>query len=203
MRTPVRLGGRCPVDGERHARLHDLLVDERDVAWLVVLQADRVSQAMRKVFAVARVLNHVARGTVQIAHAHARRDERLGGLVGAAHDIVDALRLLVRLAPKECTRHVRAVVAAASANVEQHHVATLEYGVVGLVMRIAGVAPKLTMGGKLKPSQSCLRYRPSIWSQFRAPLRLVNELDGVDHHGVVGGRGHAHELLLGGILVGA
>ena len=86
-------------DGERHARLYDLLVDERDVARLVVLQADRVTQAMRKVFAVARVLNHVARGTVQVAHAHARCDERLGGLVGAAHDIVDACGFLVRLAP--------------------------------------------------------------------------------------------------------
>ena len=32
---------------------------------------------------------------------------------------------------------------------------------------------------------------------------LVNELDGVGHHGVVGGRGHAHELLLRGVFVGA
>lgn len=88
------------LDRERHARLYDLLVDKGNVARLVVLQADRVAQAMREVLAVASVLNHVARGTVQIAHAHARRDERLGGLVGAAHDIVDALRLLVRLAPK-------------------------------------------------------------------------------------------------------
>ena len=87
------------LDGERHARLYDLLVDERNVARLVVLQADRVAQAMREVLAVASVLNHVARGTVQVAHAHARCDERLGGLVGAAHDVADVCRLLVRLAP--------------------------------------------------------------------------------------------------------
>ena len=31
----------------------------------------------------------------------------------------------------------------------------------------------------------------------------MHELDRVGHHGVVGGRGRAHELLLGGILVGA
>ena len=80
------------LDGKRHARLHDLLVDERDVARLVVLQADRVSQTVRKVLAITCVLNHVARGTVQVAHAHARGDERLGGLVGAAHDVVDACR---------------------------------------------------------------------------------------------------------------
>ena len=31
----------------------------------------------------------------------------------------------------------------------------------------------------------------------------MHEFDGVGHHGVVGGRGRAHQLLLGGILVGA
>ena len=88
------------LDGEGHARLDNLLVDERDVARLVVLQANRVSQAVRKVLPIARVFNHVACGAVQVAHAHARCDECLGGLVGAAHDVVDACRLLVRLAPK-------------------------------------------------------------------------------------------------------
>ena len=106
------------LDRERHARLCDLLVDKGNVAWLVVLQADRVAQAMREVLAVASVLNHVARGAVQVAHAHARGDERLCGFVGAAHDVVDVYRLLVRLAPKERACHVRAVVAIASANVE-------------------------------------------------------------------------------------
>lgn len=88
------------LDGEGHPRFDNLLVDERDVAGLVVLQADRVAQAMSKVLAVARVLNHVARGAVQVAHAHARRDERLGGLIGTAHNVVDARRLFVRLAQK-------------------------------------------------------------------------------------------------------
>ena len=32
---------------------------------------------------------------------------------------------------------------------------------------------------------------------------FVDELDGVGHHGVVSGRGRAHELLFGVILVGA
>ena len=82
------------LDRERHARLYDLLVDKGNVAWLVVLQADRVAQAMREVLAVARILNHIACGAVQVAHAHARGDERLGGLVGAAHDVVDACGLL-------------------------------------------------------------------------------------------------------------
>ena len=51
-------------DGEGHAWLYDLFVDERDVSRLVVLQANRVAQAMRKVLAVASVLNHVARSAV-------------------------------------------------------------------------------------------------------------------------------------------
>ena len=32
---------------------------------------------------------------------------------------------------------------------------------------------------------------------------LADEFDGVGHHGVVSGRGRTHELLLGGIFVGA
>ena len=59
-------------DGERHARLDNLLVDERNIAWLVVLQADRVAQAMRKVLSVARILDYVARGAVQIGRASCR-----------------------------------------------------------------------------------------------------------------------------------
>lgn len=55
------------LDGERHARLYDLLVDERDVARLVVLQADRVSQTVCKVLPIACLLNYVARGAVQVA----------------------------------------------------------------------------------------------------------------------------------------
>ena len=36
------------LDRERYARLYDLFVDKRDVARLVVLQTDRVAQAVRK-----------------------------------------------------------------------------------------------------------------------------------------------------------
>lgn len=157
-----------------------------------------------KYLPVARILNHVARGTVQVAHAHARRDERLGGLVGAAHDVVDACRLLVRLAPKECACHVRAVVAATSANVEQHHVAALECGAVGLVMRVSGVGAKAHDGREAKALAVVLAVQAEhLIGNFALCHTFVNELDGVGHHGVVGGRGHAHELLLGFVLVGA
>ena len=163
-----------------------------------------MSQAVRKVLPIARILNHVARGAVQVAHAHARCDERLGGLVGAAHDVVDTCRLLVRLAPKERARHVRAVVAMTSANVEQHHVAALEYGVVGLVVRVAGVGAKAHDGRKAKALAAVLAVQAEhLVGNFALRHALVDELDGVGHYGVVSGRGRAHELLLGGILVGA
>ena len=40
-------------------------------------------------------------------------------------------------------------------------------------------------------------------SNFALSHTFVDEFDGISHHGVVGGGGHAHELPLGGILVGA
>ena len=159
---------------------------------------------MRKVLPIARVFNHIARGAVQVAHANARCDERLGGLVGTAHDVVDVCRLLVRLAPKERARHVRAVVAAASANVEQHHVATLEHGVVGLVVRVAGVSTKAHDGRKAKALAAVLAIQAEhLVGNLALRHAFVDELDRVGHHGVVSGRGRAHELLFGVILVGA
>ena len=48
------------LDRERHVRLYDLLVNERDIARLVVLQTDRVPQAVRKVLSIARNLGQRA-----------------------------------------------------------------------------------------------------------------------------------------------
>ena len=71
-------------------------------------------------------------------------------------------------------------------------------------MRIAGVGAKAHDGRKAKALAVVLAVQAEhLVGNFALRYALVNELDGVDHHGVVGGRGHAHELLLGGILVGA
>ena len=95
---------------------------------------------------------------------------------------------LVRLTPKERARHVRAVVAAASANVEPHHFATLERGVVGLVMRVAGVGAKAHDGRKAKALTAVLAIQAEhLVGNLALRHALVDELDGVSHHGVVSG----------------
>ena len=92
----------------------------------------------------------------------------------------------------------------ASANVEQHHVAALEHGAVGLVVRVAGVGAKAYDGRKAKALAAVLAIQAEhLVGDFALRHAFVDEFDGIGHHGVVGGGGRAHELLLGGILVGA
>ena len=91
-----------------------------------------------------------------------------------------------------------------SANVEQHHIAALEYGAVGLVVGVASVGAKAHDGRKAKALAVVLAVQTEhLVGNLALRHALVNELDGVGHHGVVSGRGRAHELLLGLILVGA
>ena len=90
------------------------------------------------------------------------------------------------------------------ANVEQHHVAALEYGVVRLVVRVAGVGAKAYDGRKAKALAAVVAVQTEhLVGNFALRYALVDELDGVGHHGVVSGRGRAHQLLLGFVLVGA
>ena len=71
-------------------------------------------------------------------------------------------------------------------------------------MRVAGVGAKAHDWRKAKALAAMLAIQTEhLLGNFALSHALVNELDGIGHHGVVGGRGHAHELLLGGILVGA
>lgn len=73
-------------------------------------------------------------------------------------------------------------------NVEQHHVAALEYGAVGLVMRVARVGAKAHDGRKAKALAVVLAVQAEhLVGNFALRHALVNELDGVGHHGVVGG----------------
>ena len=71
-------------------------------------------------------------------------------------------------------------------------------------MRVAGVGAKAHDGRKAKALAAVLAVQTEhLIGNFALRHAFMDELDGVGHHGVVGGRGHAHELLLGGILVGA
>ena len=71
-------------------------------------------------------------------------------------------------------------------------------------MRVSGVGAKAHDGRKAKTLAVVFAVQVEhLVGNFALRHALVNELDGIGHHGVVGGRGHTHELLLGGILVGA
>ena len=92
----------------------------------------------------------------------------------------------------------------ASANVEQHHVAALEHCIIGLVMRVAGVGAKAHDGREAKSLAVVLAVQAEhLVGNLALRHTLVDELDRIGHHGVVGSRGHAHELLLGSVLVRA
>lgn len=78
-------------DGERHARLDNCsLTSETSPGRCGPASIECPRRCV--VLPITRVFNHIARGAVQVAHAHARRDERLGGLARAAHDVIDARR---------------------------------------------------------------------------------------------------------------
>ena len=71
-------------------------------------------------------------------------------------------------------------------------------------MRVAGVGAKAHDRRKAKALAAVLAVQAEhLVGDFALRHALVDEFDGIGHHGVVGGRGHAHKLLLGGILVGA
>ena len=72
------------------------------------------------------------------------------------------------------------------------------------MVRVAGVGAKAYDGRKAKALAAVLAIQAEhLVGNFALRHALVNELDGVGHHGVVGGRGRAHEFLLGFVLVGA
>ena len=91
-----------------------------------------------------------------------------------------------------------------SANVEQHHIATLEHGVVGFMMRVAGAGTKAHDGRKAKALAAVLAIqaehlvgnlalRHPSWTSLMASAITAS----------LAVEGRAHKLLLGGILVGA
>ena len=57
------------------------------------IHTNTMSQTVVEVFAVAGRRDQAAGGSVKVAEPHAGLDKRLGGLVGTAHDVVDARRI--------------------------------------------------------------------------------------------------------------
>ena len=80
----------------------------------------------------------------------------------------------------------------------------LEHGIVGFVMRVAGVGAKAHDRRKAKALAAVLAIQAEhLVGNFALRHTFVDEFDGIGHHGVVRGRGYAHEFLLGGVFVGA
>ena len=72
------------------------------------------------------------------------------------------------------------------------------------MVRVAGVSTKAHDGRKAKALAAVLAIQAEhLVGNLALRHAFVDELDGVGHHGVVSGRGRAHELLFGVILVGA
>ena len=71
-------------------------------------------------------------------------------------------------------------------------------------MRVAGVGAKAHDRRKAKALAAVLAIQAEhLLGNFSLRHTFVDEFDRVGHYGVVGGRGHAHKLLLGSVLVRA
>ena len=72
------------------------------------------------------------------------------------------------------------------------------------MVRVAGISTKAHDGRKAKALAAVLAIQAEhLVGNLALRHAFVDELDNIGHHGIVSGRGRAHKLLLGGILVGA
>ncbi len=173
------------------------MVDARDVARLVVHQANLVPQAVVEGRAPTRVLDDAAGGKVNLGKLDAGRHDLLGFLVGAANGLVNGPLVVGGLGGKEGARHVRAVPVLLAAHVKQHDVANGKRSVVGLVVRVCAVVAKAHDGreGVVAGAQASVLAQKAF-----CDLQLGHAGAQLSHqplHGlVVGARGLAHEFLL-------
>ena len=123
-------------------------MDGRDIARLVVLEANLVPQPVREVLPPAGALYHGACGAVYLGKRDARSYDGLGRLVCPTNALVDGPLVLGGRAVEERARHVRAVHVLAAAHVEENHVTLGKNGAVGGVMRVRRVCPKAHDGRK-------------------------------------------------------
>ena len=81
--------------------------------------------AVDKVFAVARILDDLARGMVDIAQRCARMHGGAPRSVGRANQIVYALLLVAGMAHKHGARHIAAVILPGQAHIQDDRIAVL------------------------------------------------------------------------------
>ena len=160
---------------------------------LMHLQADAVSGAMDEVLAVARVLNDLARGAVELTHGQTRAHGGASGLIGAAAHVVDALLLIGGGLEEHGARHVAAIAFVHQAHIQDHRVASLQAGLVVVVVRLRAVRAEAADGREaaalaadrlrvLQVQLLQLQFRHAL-SKARdgAPDRLVVHAGGLTH----------------------
>ena len=161
-------------------------------------------QPVVEVFAVARLKNHIAGGGVQLAHLYAGAHQPLGGLVGAAHQLVDLALLCGGLGGEKGAGHVAAIVVVDAAHIQKHHLAGLQRPVGVLVVGVGGIIGKGDDGLKAGAAASVgLVDGQDLFGQL--PLGDAGADGGgkLGHAGVVDGAGLDHGFLLGRVLDGA
>ena len=167
----------------------------------MLLHADAVAGAVGEVFAVARVLNDLAGGKVDLFKGDARLDDGDGCLVGAANRLVNGALLLAGRFVKDGAGHVAPVVVEGRADVHHDAVALLENGAVGAVVRVRAVGAH----GDNREAQVIASFLLEEVLDLGGELLLGDALaDGVDGHvdaGVVDAGGGAHQFALLLILV--
>ena len=168
------------------------------------LQSDLVAGAVREELAVTRLGDEVACGGVDLGEEDARLHDRLGSLLGCEDHLVHLALLGRGLRGEEGARHVGAVLVHVAAHVEEEHVALLEHGAVGGVVRVGSGRAEAHDGcADLVVAAQLAVLRGEHAGDLALGHALVYLQCDPGHCLVVDAARAAHELLLVGILDGA
>src|SRR5699024_241051 len=188
--------------GEHHPRLGNGGAGGAVVRRLVAVQAAAVAQPVGETGAVARVLNHLPGGPVDVPHGDAGADHGLRRQVGGLDSLIDPPALVADRAEEHGAGHVAPVAADGDEDVQHHAVPVFEHRVVGPVVRIGAVGaeahqlPLAGAVGAVLPVEALY-----IGGQLTLHRALFHGGDDLLHHLVVDPGGVAHGGDLVGVLV--
>ena len=105
-------------DGEGHSFLHNCGIGKAYIAWLMILQADGVSQTVVKIFAVARLCNVIPCSFIQVAETDAGTDKAFGFFIGLSDKIVDFRIIGICFLTEKGPCHIGTVAVLAAAHID-------------------------------------------------------------------------------------
>ena len=129
------------LDAEAVAWLEDDFAAADDERLFVDVHPKAVPGAMHKILPKACLGDNAPRGGINRPAGDARLTRHSSRHVGAIDDVVDLLRLLRCLANRDRPGDVAVVAADLAAEIHDQHVAILQNGVVGEVMRLRRIRP--------------------------------------------------------------